>query len=120
MADTPILRLHDTSNEPVDTYIFERRRSLRRATSGQVTVLLRKVDEEGARYRITSMNLLDMSDTGLGGMCGDALEPDSNVSVLFPPHGPEQGFDVTGHIVRSTPRAQGHQIGIRFDVRRAA
>ncbi len=120
MADTPHLRLHDPSSEPVDSYLFERRHSLRRATSGQVTVLLRKTDDHGTHYRIASLNLLDMSDGGMGGLCNDELSPDSSVAVLFPPHGPERGFDVSGRVVRCQRRAVGHEIGIRFDERRAA
>ncbi len=120
MADTPQLRLHTPSNEPADSYVFERRHSLRRATSGQVTVLLRKADEHGTHYRIASLNLLDMSDGGMGGISPDPLSTDSTVAVLFPPHGPERGFDVSGRVVRCQRRAMGHEIGIRFDERRAA
>ena len=120
MTDTPALRLRDDSHESVDSYLFERRQELRRAISGQVTVLLRKNDETGAHYRIASMNLMDMSPNGMGGISRDALELDSTVAVLFPPHGPDLGFDVTGRVVRCHRRSQGHEIGIRFDGRRAA
>ena len=72
--------------------------------------------------KICSLKLSDISDTGVGVICDEAIEPDTTITILFPPHGPDGGFNATGQVVRCMPRPDGqaHRIGIRFNERSAA
>lgn len=99
---------------------FDRRRSPRRAAGGHVTLLRHGHDTRVHRARICSIQLLNMSDGGLGGRCDLPLAPDEPVTVCIPPHGADRGFDLVGHVVRSRPGEQGYQVGIVFDARAAA
>ena len=123
MSSQATLRLIDTTS--VDLFGEERRRAVRYSMSGQVTSVRRKLneDEQEDRHRICSMQLLNMSDTGLGMLCDEPVELNSMITVIFPPHGPERGFDLTGRVVRcyeSEETEGGHEIGIYLEERPAA
>lgn len=113
------LKLTPTAPEPAEVLPFERRRDGRRPVDAQVTAL-RTADTRGANNRICSLKMLNMSDSGLGAVVSEPLDIGSNLAVFFPPHGPERGFDLFGHVVRCQPHDTGHEIGIRFDIRAAA
>ncbi len=113
------LKLVDPTREPADVLPFERRRENRRALGGQVTAL-RTATTRGDNNRICSLKMLNMSDSGLGAIVSEPIEIGSSIAVFFPPHGPERGFDLFGHVVRCQHAAEGCEIGIRFDVRAAA
>jgi hypothetical protein len=102
-----------------DTLRFERRRAERHGLSGRATAVSHGVDD-CTQGRIRSLQLLNISDSGLGALCQDAVAPDTLITVFFPPHGPERGFDAIGRVVRCSPRDHGHEVGIRFDARPAA
>jgi hypothetical protein len=103
-----------------DALPFNRRACPRHSMSGHVTALRSMTDASAVIKKICSLQLLNMSDTGLGALSVEALDLDSRVTVLFPPHGPERGFDAVGRVVRCVRRDSGHEIGICFEERAAA
>lgn len=116
-----LLKLAQTHASPVaQTLRFEQRRSPRYHVTGRATAVTPLSPSEGRHSRIRSLQLINMSDTGLGAICQDALEPGTSVAIFLPPHGPDHGLDIYGQVVRCTPKDYGHEIGIRFDVRPAA
>ncbi len=106
--------------EDHDGYRLERRDSNRHALSGRVTALQTRQWEQGAGKRICSLQLSDMSDRGMGVLTQEAMELGSRISIFFPPHGAERGFDMIGRVVRCIPRVNGHEVGIRLEKRLAA
>lgn len=114
---TAALKLIHDEPAVVDILPFERRRSERHHTDGQVTALQRTAD---ALRRITSLTLCDVSDTGLGAMCKEPIEVDCPITVVFQAHGPEGGHDAHGRVVRCEKTDNGHRVGIRFTNHRAA
>ena len=109
------LTMHDDG--PSDILPFERRTSPRRAISGQVTTL---VSDDDAIRRFSSLSLLDISETGLCAISEDAIELNSNIMMLFQPHGPEGGYDTAGEVIRCIATSQGYEIGIRFGAQAVA
>lgn len=103
-----------------DTLPFNRRVCPRHAMSGQVTAVGSMPEAGPAIKKICSLRLLNMSDSGLGVLTDEVLPVNSTITVFFPPHGPERGFDVKGRVVRCHRRDDGHEIGISFDDRAAA
>ena len=103
-----------------DAIRLERRDATRHTLSGRATAVNHASTREGGVNRIRSLELLNISDTGLAAVCQDPLDLDSDIAVFFPPHGPERGFDLYGRIVRCVKRGYGHEIGIRFDPKPAA
>ena len=108
--------------EPADTdaLTFERRGSSRYVIAGRFTAV-RGSDTEGhGAKRICSLELMNISDGGLGAVSKDPIDIDARITVFFPPHGPERGFDMCGRVVRCSQLDRGHEVGIRFDERHAA
>ncbi len=103
-----------------DVLRFERRACLRRVIGGRVTSVQKPADPKTENNRICSLQLLDISDVGLGAISEEAIEPGSSIVVFFPPHGPEMGFDRYGYVVRCDRGEHGHLIGVRFSTRSAA
>lgn len=120
MDNAPNLRLAETNGQETDAYRLERRRALRHTVTSRVTALRTENGPEGRRNRICSLQLTNMSDTGLGGVCQEAVALDTQIAVFFPPHGPDRGFDLYGRVVRCIERDAGCEIGIRFETRAAA
>lgn len=118
MPDTA-LKLIQPEAEPTDVLAFERRIAKRRVTSGRVTAV-QTTGLDTQANRICSLQLINMSDSGLGTMTQESIEIGTAITVFFPPHGPERGFDLTGEVVRCTQKDYGHEIGICFDARQAA
>lgn len=116
----PAIRLTDPIGEPSGVLFFERRRSQRRAVSGRVTAVISGSDPAGTWKRICSIQLINQSTTGLGALSQEPLAVGSQVTLFFPPHGPEHGFDLRGTIVRDAVRESGYEIGIRLEERLAA
>ena len=114
------LRLVASEATDGDVLPFERRVHRRRNISGHVTSLQQPTDQTAFGNRISSLQLLDISDSGLGGVLQEAVEPGTPIVVFFPPHGAEIGFDRHGHVVRCTPSEHGFRIGIRLVIRSAA
>ncbi len=110
----PKFRLVTTKPAP-ESYKLERRSTPRRPTSGRVTAVCTH-DAEGTRLRkITSFELHDISDAGLGVACDQPLPEGCRVALLLPPHGPEHGFDLFGKVVRCTAREGRYELGVALD-----
>jgi hypothetical protein len=115
------LKLADpTTNEHADILPFEQRRSHRRPLKLQVTALREADPDSGVVRQIVSLDLRDMSETGLGARCTHAMPAGASLTIFFQPHGTEGGAVVHGRIVRSRPTPTGHDIGIRLLNRAAA
>ncbi|MCC7192389.1 MAG: PilZ domain-containing protein [Phycisphaeraceae bacterium] len=118
-----ILKLVDTSappSKPRDTYRFEQRRAQRYSVTGRATAVSQADPADGTLQRIRSLQLVNMSDCGIGAVCQDALPLDSTIVVFVPPHGPERGMDYYGRVARCTKKDYGHEIGIHFEPKSAA
>lgn len=103
-----------------DHFLFERRGSVRRPITGQVTAVRNPGISTDVRPKICSLRLLDISDTGLGVLSAEPAELGADMTVLFPPHGPDGVFDSRGRVVRCIQHDFGYEIGIHFDGRSAA
>jgi len=115
------LKLADPiTNENPDILPFEQRRSHRRPLQVQVTALRDAEPDSGVVRQIVSLELRDMSETGLGARCTHAMPTGASLTIFFQPHGTEGGAIVHGRIVRSRPTSAGHDIGIRLLSRAAA
>lgn len=112
MAENHDLKLVDQTQD--NPYLLDRRRALRRSTAGRVTAVINSDGPDGPHHRLSSLNLHDMSTTGMGALSQEELPINATVAVLFPPHGPERGFDMFGTIVRCSNKDGRHEIGIRF------
>ena len=109
------LRLNDSSAVISDTLYFERRRHPRRRTRGQVTAVIRESGSEDAPAQLVTLDLLDLSDSGIGATADKPLPVGNRITVFFPPHGPEPGFDLAGEIVRCQSNDDRHLIGIALE-----
>ena len=118
MSMQATLRLVDEMTERLD--IDERRRSVRHPVSGSATALQSSITPEDNHKRICSIELLNLSDGGLGAVATDPMDLDSNISVIFSPHGPESGIHLHGRVVRCSATERGHEIGVQFHSRSAA
>ena len=115
------LQLIDSNR--MDVSSFERRRTSRHAVAGRVTAVQLPPATGGHRSRICSLELINMSDSGMGVISSEPITVHSSITIFFPPHGPEHGFDLYGRVVRCMPCVedrQGHMVGIRFEERQAA
>lgn len=119
MSSSGQLRLVDPDANR-DSLPFERRLHHRRSIHGRVTAIRTPRPGQEQPAMICPLTLCDMSDTGLGAISQEPLEPGSTITVLFPPHGPEKGFDLYGKVVRCNTRSEGHEIGIQFSRQVAA
>lgn len=114
------LRIDWPPVEAFGSYSVERRRSIRRKITGRATALVRQAHEKDAIGRICSLELRDISDTGLGAVAQHPVEVGSTLTVFIAAHGNEQGFDLVGKVVRCTACDTGHHIGVRLISRVAA
>lgn len=103
-----------------DNLYFERRATERHHCSGRATALVSGPNLGSPRNRILSLQLLDISDTGLGAVCQEAIEIGSQITVFIAPHGADRGFDLQGTVVRCQQQAFGRQVGVRFRQKMAA
>jgi hypothetical protein len=106
------LKLSDASATISDTLYFERRRHPRRRASGQVTAVVREPGVEDGPAKMLSLDLIDQSDSGLGVATTQPVAVGSKITVFFPPHGPEPGFDLVGEVVRCRSNDDRHVLGI--------
>jgi hypothetical protein len=102
---------------------LERRSSDRHPLTGKVTAL-RNMDghNTGILRKICSLTLTDMSESGVGVVSDEPMDLDSTITILFPPHGPEAGYNITGQVVRCFENTDNkiHHVGIQFSSRMAA
>ena len=118
----PHAALKLVATDPVDRDVlrFERRQVQRRPIGGRVTSLQKSTDDSLTRNRIGSLQLLDISDTGMGATVDESIRPGTTIVVFFSSHGVEPGFDRFGHVVRCTKCDKGYRIGIRLSNKSAA
>ena len=93
----------------------ERRRSARQRVGGRVTALTGGLGPNPTSKRISSLQLQDMSDGGIGALTEQPLETGERIALLFPPHGPHHGFDLYGTVVRRRQLGDRHEVGIELD-----
>lgn len=110
------LRINESSAVISDTLYFERRRHPRRKASGQVTAVIRQpgVGNDGPSKMLT-FDLIDISDSGIGLCSSEPIDTGSRITVFFPPHGAEPGFDLAGEVVRCQSNDDRHIVGIALD-----
>lgn len=115
-TSNPTLKLvHD--EQPTDVIPLERRCALRRSAGGQVTVVQQTSGDDDGPGRIGSIQLVDMSDTGIGGVSSAPLAEGAFVQLYFPPHGGEPGFEACGQVARCRTRLGAHHVGIELSRR---
>ena len=108
------LRLVDPDAEPRDSYPFERRMATRHRATGRVTAIQTEGEKDQKHNKICSLQLVDISATGVCSLCQEPIEQGANITVFFPPHGPDHGYDAQGVVVRCRQADIGHDIGIRL------
>lgn len=108
------LRITDPATIQAERMRLDRRRATRRSVNGRVTAVAIEAgnDPSTDRRRLCSLQLKNMSDTGIGAFSAEPLEEGAAMTVFFPPHGAERGFDLYGTVVRCDPREWGYEIGI--------
>lgn len=111
MSQAHPLRLTQTGPEN-DSLYFERRRAARRRASGRVTAVCRDASDPEGPQRLIAMQLQDLSDTGVGATAQEPVSVGSSITLFFPPHGNEPGFDLTGQVVRCQSTDDRHRLGI--------
>ena len=110
------LRLNDPSTVISDTLYFERRRHPRRKACGQVTAVIREPGhEQDDPAKMLTLDLIDLSEGGIGAASQEPITIGSRITVFFPPHGAEPGFDLAGEVVRCVSKDNLHNIGVALD-----
>lgn len=105
-----------------DSLRFERRRADRHPTCGRVTSLQYFGPKGPDQHRkIASVQLVNISDTGVCVLTQEPVDLDATMTLFFPPHGADRGFDAVGTVVRCNRHdGEHHELGIRFDFKPAA
>mgnify|MGYP001954800073 FL=1 len=111
MSQAQPLRLTPDESEK-DSLFFERRRANRRRASGRVTAVVQQPGDTEGPQRLITLLLNDLSDTGVGATAQEPVSVGSRVTLFFPPHGNEPGFDLTGSVVRCSSIDDRHRLGI--------
>ncbi len=126
MIATPLHLVEDSSTRPYAALSRrsddDRRHAPRRPLAARVTGFARDAASRETQGRICAVELHDLSDSGLGGYTQEPVSVGSFISVFFPPHGPDQGLDLQGRVVRCSPDRTGlrHRIGVRLEGKKAA
>jgi len=119
MSQSP-LKFVDINHSNPEVLQFERRDANRHIIGGQATAVQSDGDLPPHTNRICSLELLNISDTGLAALTPEPVPAGSPITIMFPSHGNEHGFDRHGHVVRCQRCDHGHEIGIHFDLQSAA
>lgn len=106
------LRISESSTVISDTLYFERRRHPRHRASGQVTAVIREPGSEDGPAKMLTLDLTDQSEGGIGAATTQPIPVGSRITIFFPPHGPEAGFDLVGEVVRCNSNDDRHTIGV--------
>ena len=120
MLDDNSLKLVRDERLEGDPIPLERRIDHRKPIQGRVTALMTMTEEEPRRNRICSLELRDVSEGGLGAVSGDELPKGATMTVFFPPHGPERGFDMYGKVAWCRPADDGFEIGLELARQKSA
>ncbi len=115
---TPQLKLVTETDRVPDSFKFEQRREPRHKLYARVTAVAENPaeahDVRGAG-QICSLELVDQSASGLGAWSVEPVALGAKVTVFFPAHGAEPGFNCIGRVVRCTPQNGGHSIGLLLE-----
>ncbi len=112
-VELKLIRVERHADDPIP---LERRVAHRKPASGRVTALATmEQDEDTVRNRICSVELRDMSHTGIGAICTEPLPIGARLTLFLPPHGPERGFDLYGEVARCDAVEGGFELGIHLD-----
>jgi len=120
MSDETRLRYVRPEDVEFDSIPMEKRSDPRWRMRGRATAVCCEQMAGDQRNRIGSVELINMSNGGVGVLCQDDMPVGSEVTIFIPAHGPDGGYDLTGRVVRSIPRGQQHEIGIQIYRRLAA
>ncbi|MCC7147007.1 MAG: PilZ domain-containing protein [Phycisphaeraceae bacterium] len=120
MSSMPAKPLTLVDHAEQDVIPFERRAVPRFSAAGRVTAVHCETTQDGRQNHICSLLLHDISDLGVGATSQEPIEQGSTITLFFPPHGPERGFDVYGEVVRCRHNQETHEIGIRLTGKTAA
>ena len=120
MAQIALKLVDQISSVAPHSLRFEQRRATRHVVTGRATAVTKARVTDGQQSRIRSLQLMNLSDTGLGAICQDSFDVGTTIAIFLPPHGPDAGLDVYGQVVRCTRHEYGHEIGIQFAIRAAA
>ena len=120
MADSTPLRLVKIERHKDDPIPLERRIAHRTSANGRVTAVQTIDTGDAHRNRICSLQLQDISDTGLGAMIDEPVPVNSEITVFFPPQGPDRGYDLYGKVVWCRKADNGHEVGIHLNRPQAA
>lgn len=120
---TPELKLVTETDRVPDSFKFEQRREPRHKLYARVTAVAENPSEErdvrGAG-QICSLELVDQSASGLGAWSVEPVALGAKVTVFFPAHGAEPGFNSVGRVVRCCPQGGGYSIGLLLEAQMAA
>ena len=126
MSD-PELRLVSETDRVPDSFKFERRREPRHRLYARVTAVARperrlgEVDHSrGEAGQICALELVDQSASGLGAWSVEPVSLGSRVTIFFPAHGSEPGFNSVGRVVRCVRAQDGYSIGLQLESQMAA
>ena len=119
MTVTHLRLVTETDRQP-ESLKFERRREPRHRIYARVTAVAHDERSEDEAGQIRSFELVDQSSSGLGAWSIAPVGLGSRISVFFPAHGPESGYDMVGRVVRCVPNAGGFNVGIKLEFRMAA
>ena len=98
----------------------ERRQSPRYELRLSVTAIIHDHNDPEHK-RICSLNLLNLSDTGLAVLASEQIALGTEISLFLSPHAAEPAICLHGKIVRHASRRSGqYLLGIQFNQRRAA
>ncbi|MEM8738755.1 MAG: PilZ domain-containing protein [Planctomycetota bacterium] len=117
------LRLVSETDRTPDSFKFEQRREPRHRLYARVTAVAHPAEEHespNAAGQICALELVDQSRSGLGAWSIDPVALGSRVTVFFPAHAAEPGFNMTGRVVRCHPAAAGYSIGLTVESQMAA
>ncbi|MDP6152731.1 MAG: PilZ domain-containing protein [Phycisphaeraceae bacterium] len=117
---TAPLQLIRPGDKPADVYRLERRVDARFTLNERITAVQAHRDERGRKHRICSLQLMNMSDGGLCAKITEPIELGTTLTMFFPAHGPERGFDRYGQVVRCRRHGWGYEIGVTLAGRAAA
>ncbi|MBB6428431.1 PilZ domain-containing protein [Algisphaera agarilytica] len=112
------LRLVTETDRVPDSFKFEQRREPRHKLYARVTALAENpVDDRDDRSpgQICSLELTDQSASGLGAWSIEPVAIGARVTVFFPAHGSEPGFNSVGRVVRCNQREGGYSIGLLLE-----
>jgi len=107
------LRLIKPPSGPSDVLFLERRGCDRLPLNGSATAIITdNTDRKQPAKKICTVRLANQSDTGLGIIAPEPIPNGHHITVFIQPHGADNGYDLTGTVVRCNKHDLGHEVGI--------